>query len=363
MASYRRGSRGDLSRSYGPLAGLSGHPQTDRAVGGSHKLRVPSPQVPAALPSAAHERRHDRPSSRTRHASAAPPSHARGLDFLDVPDPVVACSQVPLRSPVPLPLDGRFTSRVGCVAATVAHGFGRVVTRRTSPPCQRSGAPGCSPCPTLFRPPTPVAPHLHRQRVCSVHLGGVPHEVAGSPAGVDRTPLCATGEGPDLPSAPRTYGPQRRCRRSQPRGATQHGMDTASVVVRGDSPLGGPAGSGPDGVADQPPPPSMGVCLSPPGRHGGGLSQYRLGRLQVLVSLPSLAMLPQLLHRILECPTRLVVVVPWKPHEPWFPPLLQGAVSHLHLRTTPFQLTGSGTVWHSSGTSSRWTALHFCGKS
>ena len=78
---------------------------------------------------------------------------------------------------------------------------------------------------------------------------------------------------------------------------------------------------------------------------------------------PPSAMLPQLLHRILECPTRLVVVVPWKPHEPWFPPLLQGAVSHLHLRTTPFQLTGSGTVWHSSGTSARWTALLFCGKS
>ena len=238
-----RGSRGDPSRSSGPLAGPSGHPPTDRAIGGSHQLRVPSPQVPAALPSAAHERRHDRPSSRTRHAGAAPPSHARGLDFLDVPDPVVACSPVPLRSPVPLPLDGRFNSRVGCVAATVAHGFGRVVAERTSPPCQRAGAPGCSPRPALFRPPTPVAPHLHRQRVGSIHLGGVPHEVAGPPAGVDRTPLCATGEGPDLPSAPRTYGPQRRCRRSQPRGATQHRMDTASVVVRGDSPLGGPAGS------------------------------------------------------------------------------------------------------------------------
>ena len=78
---------------------------------------------------------------------------------------------------------------------------------------------------------------------------------------------------------------------------------------------------------------------------------------------PPLAMLPQLLHRILECPARLVVVVPWKPHEPWFPPLLQGAVSHLHLRTTLFQQTGSGTVWHSSGTSARWTALLFCGKS
>ena len=78
---------------------------------------------------------------------------------------------------------------------------------------------------------------------------------------------------------------------------------------------------------------------------------------------PPSAMLPQLLHQMLECPTRLVVVVPWKPHEPWFPPLLQGAVSHLHLRTTPFQLTGSGTVWHSSGTSARWTTLLFCGKS
>ena len=78
---------------------------------------------------------------------------------------------------------------------------------------------------------------------------------------------------------------------------------------------------------------------------------------------PPSAMLPQLLHRILECPARLVVVVPWKPHEPWFPPLLQGAVSHLHLRTTPFQLTGLGTVWHSSGTSARWTALLFCSRS
>ena len=107
------------------------------------------------------------------------------------------------------------------------------------------------------------------------------------PAGADRPSLCTPSERPDFPSAPRTYGPQRRCRRSHPRGATQHRMDTAPVVVRGDSPLGGPAGSGPDGVADQPPPPSMGVRFSPPGRLGGGLSQYRLGRLQVLVSLPS----------------------------------------------------------------------------
>ena len=287
LASSCRGSRGDPSHSSGPLAGPSDHPPTDRAIGGSRQLRVPGPQVPAALPSVAHERRHDRPSSRTRHAGATPPSHARNFDLLDVPDPVVACSLVPFRSPVPLPLDGRFDSRVGCVTATFAHGFGRVVADRTSPPCQRAGAPGCSPRPALFRPPTPVTPHLHRQRVGSVHLGGVPHEVADPPAGADRPPLCAPGEGPDLPSAPRTYYPQRRCRCSQPRGAAQHRMDTAPVVIRGDSPLGGPAGSGPDGVADQPPPPSMGVRFSPPGRLGGGLSQYRLGRLQVLVSLPS----------------------------------------------------------------------------
>ena len=141
--------------------------------------------------------------------------------------------------------------------------------------------------PAIFRPPTLVSPHLRRQRVGSVHLGGVPHEVAGPPEGVDRTPLCAAVEGPDFPSAPRAYGPQRCGRRSQPRGATQHGMDTASVVVRGDPPLGGPAGSGPEGIANQPPPPSLGVRFSPSGRHGGGLSQYRLGRLRVLASLPS----------------------------------------------------------------------------
>ena len=110
---------------------------------------------------------------------------------------------------------------------------------------------------------------------------------AGPPEGVDRAPLCAAVEGPDFPSAPRTYGPQRRCRRSQPSRATQHRMNAASVSVRGNPPLGGPAGSGPDGIADQPPHPSLGVRLSPPRRRGGGLSQYRLGRLQVLVSLPS----------------------------------------------------------------------------
>ena len=98
LASSCRGSRGDPSHSSGPLAGPSGQPPTDRAIGGSRQLRVPGPQVPAALPSAAHERRHDRPSSRTRHAGAAPPSHARGLDLLDVPDPVVACSDLPCRS-------------------------------------------------------------------------------------------------------------------------------------------------------------------------------------------------------------------------------------------------------------------------
>ena len=179
------------------------------------------------------------------------------------------------------------SGRVGCLAATFAHGIGSVVASRTRPPCQHSGATGCPPRPAIFQPPTPVSPHLHRQRVGPVHLGGVPHEVAGPLAGVDRTPLCAAVEGPDFPGAPRTYGSQRRCQRSQPSGATQHGMDAASVSVRGNPPLGGPAGSGPDGVADQPPPPSLGVRFSPPGRRSGGLSQYRLGRLQVLVSLPS----------------------------------------------------------------------------
>ena len=73
LASSCRGSRGDPSHSSGPLASPSGHQQTAGAVGGSHQLRVPSPQVPASLPSAAHEGRHDRPSSRMRHAGAAPP--------------------------------------------------------------------------------------------------------------------------------------------------------------------------------------------------------------------------------------------------------------------------------------------------
>ena len=108
----------------------------------------------------------------------------------------------------------------------------------------------------------------------------MPHEVAGPPAGVDRAPIFAAVEGPDFPGAPSPYGSQRS-------RATQHGMDASSVSVRGNPLLGGPTGSGPDGVADQPPPPSLGVRFSPPRRRGGGLSQYRLGRLQVLVSLPS----------------------------------------------------------------------------
>ena len=287
LASSCRGSGGDPSHSSDPLAGPSDYPPTGRAIGGSHQLRVPGPQVPEALPAAARERRHDRPSGRPRHASTTPPSHARSLDLLGIPDPMVACSPVPLQPSVPLPLDGRFDSRMGGAAATVAYGIRRVVADRTSPPCQCTGAPGCSPSTDLLRPPTPVAPHLHRQRVGAIHFGGVPHEVAGPPAGVNRPSLCAPSERPDLPSAPRTYGPQRRGRRSQPRGAAEHGMDTVPVVIRGDSPLGGPAGSGPDGVTNQPPPPSLGVRFSPPGRLGGGLSQYRLGRLQVLVSLPS----------------------------------------------------------------------------
>ena len=115
----------------------------------------------------------------------------------------------------------------------------------------------------------------------------MPHKVAGPPAGVDRAPLCAAVEGPDFPCAPSTYGSQRRCRHSQPGRATQHGMDAASVSVRGNPPLGGPTGSGPNGDADQPTPPSLVVRFSSPRRRAGGLSQYRLGRLQVLVSLPS----------------------------------------------------------------------------
>ena len=147
-------------------------------------------------------------------------------------------------------------------AATVAHGIGRMVARGTRPPCQRSGAPGCPPLPEIFRPPTPVSPHL-------------PH------------------------------------------------LDDVAVDCR----------------------------------------SIDWAAFRSLYLFPPSAMLPQLIHRILECPARLVVVVPWKPLVPWFPPLLQGADSHLHLRTTPFQQTDSGTVWHSSGTSARWTALLFCGKS
>ena len=74
---------------------------------------------------------------------------------------------------------------------------------------------------------------------------------------------------------------------------------------------------------------------------------------------PPSAMIPQLLQKILSCCTLLVVIVPWSPHEPWFPPLFQRAESHLHLLTTIFQVTGAGRVWHSSGPSARWTALRF----
>ena len=36
---------------------------------------------------------------------------------------------------------------------------------------------------------------------------------------------------------------------------------------------------------------------------------------------PPTAMIPQLLHLILTCPAWMVVVLPWKPQEPWSPPL------------------------------------------
>ena len=52
---------------------------------------------------------------------------------------------------------------------------------------------------------------------------------------------------------------------------------------------------------------------------------------------PPPAMLPQLLHLILSCRSRRVVVIPWRPHDPWFPPLLQRPDDHLHLLVTPYQ--------------------------
>ena len=57
---------------------------------------------------------------------------------------------------------------------------------------------------------------------------------------------------------------------------------------------------------------------------------------------PPPVMLPQLLHLILSCRSRRVVVIPWRPYDPWFPPLLQGADDHLHLLVTPYQQTGGG---------------------
>ena len=150
LASSSRGSRSDPSHGSGSPSGPPGHPQTDRAVGGSHQLRVPGPPVPATLPPTTHEGRYDCQSCRTRHTDATPSSHSRGLDILDIPDTVVACSHVPLRYPVPLPLDGCFASRVGCLAVTVAHGIGSVVASRTLPPCQHSGATGCPPRPAIF---------------------------------------------------------------------------------------------------------------------------------------------------------------------------------------------------------------------
>ena len=145
LASSSRGSGGDPSHSSGPLAGPSDYPPTGRTIGGSHQFRVPGPQVPEALPAAARERGHDRQSGRPRHASTTPPSHARSLELLGIPNPMVACSPVPLQPSVPLPLDGRFDSRMGGAAATVTYGIRRVVADRTSPPCQCTGAPGCSP--------------------------------------------------------------------------------------------------------------------------------------------------------------------------------------------------------------------------
>ena len=277
LASSCRGSGCDPSRSSGPLAGPSGHPQTDGAVGGSHQLHVPGPPVPASLPSATHEGRHDCPSCRTRHAGATPPSHARGLDFLDVPDPVVACSQVPLGT-----LDGCFTSRVGCLAATVAHGIGESGRQRNESSMSTFWSSG------LF-------------------------------------------------SAPYTFSTSDSC-------LSASSQTTMALPINHRLPRWVSAFPHPDAMAVD--------CRS-----------IDWAAFRSLYLFPPSAMLPQLLHRILECPARLVVVVPWKPHEPWFPPLLQGAVSHLHLRTTPFQQTGSGTVWHSSGISARWTALLFCGRS
>ena len=128
---------------------------------------------------------------------------------------------------------------------------------------------------------------VFRQQDAPVHAGRVSHPLLRPPP---RVSVSATGPaGPCPPSSgvEGTHSPQRGRRCSQTGRPTEHGMDTSDLGVRACSPLGGSFVGGPDGVSGQPLPPQVGVRLPTPGGSGGGLSKFRLGRLWVLVSLPS----------------------------------------------------------------------------
>ena len=88
LASSSRGSRSDTSHGSGPPPGPSGHPLSEREVGGSNKLRVSGPPFPATLSPTTHDRQYYCQSSGQGQADSTPSSHARGLEILDISDPI-----------------------------------------------------------------------------------------------------------------------------------------------------------------------------------------------------------------------------------------------------------------------------------
>ena len=176
---------------------------------------------------------------------------------------------------------------MGCPPRAVLSRVRPVELCQTSSLRQCPRVAGHSPCGVLLPPARPLAPRLHRQRDGPLHLGIVPHSVSDSASGtrgpVGGVPILE----PVVLGSPNTHVPQRRGGCAKPSNSVEHGVDPSTSGVRGGASLGRSSASGPDGVSCEPSPPQVGVGLSPSSCGGSGLSKYRLGRLRVLVPLPS----------------------------------------------------------------------------
>ena len=345
-----------------PASGPHSLPPQTRAVGGAHKFRLSGTLVSPPVPTTSYTQLHLCQGRREGPSVGAHPFYAGRSAVLDVAHTLGPHPSVPCRSPSSFSVDRCVLSRVGGPPRAVLSRVRPVELCRTSSPRQCPRVAGRSPCGVL-PPARPLAPRLHRQWDGPLHFGILPHSVSDSASGtrgpVGGVPIAE----PVIPGSLDTHVPQRPgdalSRQTPLNTEWTLPRPVFEVVHRWAGPqrvdlMASPVNHHlPRWVSAFPHPAAEVVdCRSVDWDAFG--SSYLF---------PPSAMIPQLLQKILSCRTLLVVIVPWSPHEPWFPPLFQRAEFHLHLLTTPFQMTGAGRVCHSSGPSARWTALRFCAMS